>query len=107
MYYVLVIRPLLNPEYLCYNIFMSETITETAPEAAVANPDIEWISKTLPELSAERIKETADFVSFLIEKEHKHKAFVEETLAVIANPDYITCNTAEEVMNAIRNADDD
>ncbi|QWR78106.1 hypothetical protein [Candidatus Magnetomonas plexicatena] len=71
------------------------------------NPDVERIHEMLAALSVERIKEASDFIAFLAEKERKHQAFVEETLAAEAEPDYVICNSAEELMEAIFNADDD
>ncbi len=82
---------------------MSETLIETSHEAAVTNPDIKRINELLAELSPERVKEAADYIAYLAEKERKHKAFVEETLDIIANPDYLTFDTVEEAMEAIRN----
>ncbi|MBF0458259.1 MAG: hypothetical protein HQK99_10230 [Nitrospirae bacterium] len=69
----------------------------------ITNYDIEHIIDTLPELSPERVREVAAFVDFLAERQRKHKVFVDETLAAIAEPDAIVCNTAEEVMEAIMN----
>ncbi|MBF0457612.1 MAG: hypothetical protein HQK99_06935 [Nitrospirae bacterium] len=87
-------------------------MTETAPvaavtTAAVTNPDIERINEILHKLSPERVKEIADFTAFLAEKERKHKAFVEETLAAEQRGEYLIFHTAEEFMDAILNADDD
>ncbi|MBF0520853.1 MAG: hypothetical protein HQK92_14170 [Nitrospirae bacterium] len=79
---------------------MIETVTEL-------NPEIERIKEMLPGLSSERIREVSDFIAFLAEKERKHQAFVEETLAAEADPDYVVCNSAKELMEAILNADDD
>lgn len=84
---------------------MSETITESATVAAVANaavtnPDIERISEILPGLSAECVKEIADFTAFLAEKERKHKAFVGETLAAEANTERYTFNNSKELIQA-------
>ncbi|MBF0464494.1 MAG: hypothetical protein HQK88_09415 [Nitrospirae bacterium] len=79
---------------------MIETVIEV-------NPDVERIQEMLSGLSRERIKEVSDFIAFLAEKERKHQAFVEETLAAEADPDYVVCNSAKELMEAILNADDD
>ncbi|QWR78105.1 hypothetical protein [Candidatus Magnetomonas plexicatena] len=64
------------------------------------NPDVERISEMLAALSVERIKEASDFIAFLAEKERKHQAFVEETLANEKEP-AIRFKTAEEAFNAI------
>lgn len=84
---------------------MSETVVETAAVAssggdAVTNPDIKLITGMLPELSPLHIKEAADFISFLAEKERRHKAFVEETLAAEMEP-ALTFNSAQEAFDAI------
>lgn len=81
---------------------MSETITETAPEAAVTNPDIQRIIEMLPVLTPERIKEAADFIAFLTEKQRKYQAFVEEILAA-EQEESLTFDTVEEAMEAIMN----
>ncbi|QWR78103.1 hypothetical protein [Candidatus Magnetomonas plexicatena] len=67
------------------------------------NPDVERIHEMLAALSVERIKEASDFIAFLVEKERKHQAFVEETLAAEQRGEYYTFETVEEAMDAIRN----
>ncbi|MBF0517900.1 MAG: hypothetical protein HQK97_12475 [Nitrospirae bacterium] len=78
-------------------------MSETIIEAEVRNTDIERISEILQRLSPQRVKEAADYIAYLAEKERKHKAFVEETLDIIANPDDLTFDTVDEAMEAIRN----
>ncbi|KJU85363.1 hypothetical protein MBAV_002446 [Candidatus Magnetobacterium bavaricum] len=39
----------------------------------------------------------------LLEKHLKHQAFIEETLSILENPDYLECDSAEEAMDVIRN----
>ncbi|MBF0457616.1 MAG: hypothetical protein HQK99_06955 [Nitrospirae bacterium] len=85
---------------------MSETITEAAlpvaagTTAAVTNPDIERINGILQVLSPERVKEIADFTAFLAEKERKHKAFVDETLAAEASTERYTFKNSNELIQA-------
>jgi hypothetical protein len=79
---------------------MSETIIEKIPEAVVDNLDIQRIIGMLPELSPERIKEIADFTAYLAEKEHKHKMFVEETLAAATNPEKLTFKNSKALIKA-------
>ena len=67
------------------------------------NPDVERIHEMLTGLSVERIREASDFIAFLAEKERRHKAFVDETLAAEQRGEYYTFETAEEAMDAIRN----
>ncbi|MBF0459099.1 MAG: hypothetical protein HQK99_14510 [Nitrospirae bacterium] len=89
---------------------MSETITDTATETAVTNPDVEHIMEILPALSPERIKEASSFIDYLADRERRHKIFVEETLAAeqrIQRGECLTFNTAEELMDAIVSFKDD
>ncbi|KWT87640.1 hypothetical protein [Candidatus Magnetominusculus xianensis] len=87
---------------------MSETITETASSAidtapAVVGektPDIERIIETLLVLSPERVREAADFIAYLAERERKHKAFVEETLAAEANTEKFVFKNSKELITA-------
>ncbi len=72
-----------------------------APVVAVTNPDIERITATLPELSPERVKEIAEFTSFLAEKERKHKAFIGECIAAEANPERYVFNNSNELIKAV------
>ncbi|MCG6553671.1 MAG: hypothetical protein L7F77_15205 [Candidatus Magnetominusculus sp. LBB02] len=88
---------------------MNETITDTAIESAVKNPDVEHIIEILPVLSPERIKEAASFIDYLADRERRHKIFVEETLAAeerIQRGECLTFNNAEELVDAIVNFDD-
>ncbi|MBF0466434.1 MAG: hypothetical protein HQK88_15030 [Nitrospirae bacterium] len=79
---------------------MSGTIIEKPPEAVLSNPDVERIIEIMPELSPEHIKEAADFIAYLAERERKHKIFVEETLAAAANPEKITFKNSKALIKA-------
>lgn len=68
--------------------------------------EISDIDEILLQLPEERIKEARDFVGYLLEKEKKHKAFVEKVLKAEKEPGII-CNTVEEAMQAIISAPDD
>ncbi|QWR76489.1 hypothetical protein [Candidatus Magnetomonas plexicatena] len=75
-------------------------IIEKPPEAVVKTPDIERIIEMLLALSPERIKEAADFIDYLAERELKHKIFVEETLAAAVNPEKVTFNNSKTLIKA-------
>ncbi len=62
---------------------------------------IEDIKEMLSRLSVNRQQEVCDFVAFLLEKERKHKAFVERVLESENEPT-IVYNSAEEYMQAIQ-----
>ncbi|MBF0520384.1 MAG: hypothetical protein HQK92_11745 [Nitrospirae bacterium] len=79
---------------------MSGTIIEKPPEAVVSNSDIEQIIEMMLKLSPEHIKEAADFIAYLAERERKHKIFVEETLAAAANPEKITFKNSKALIKA-------
>ncbi|MBF0487880.1 MAG: hypothetical protein HQK98_06940 [Nitrospirae bacterium] len=79
---------------------MSDTITETAPEVAVTNPDIERINEMLIGLPAERIAEVVSFTAYLADRERRHKIFVEETLASDANPERYVFNNSKALITA-------
>ncbi|WP_420265131.1 hypothetical protein [Candidatus Magnetominusculus dajiuhuensis] len=90
---------------------MSETITETALATAVTNPDIEHINEMLKDLSPETIAAVVAFIAYQADRERRHKIFVEETLAAaerVERGEYLTFNTADDLVDAIVNfADDD
>ncbi|QWR77175.1 hypothetical protein [Candidatus Magnetomonas plexicatena] len=67
---------------------------------SVATPDIEHIIEVLPELPPERVKEAADFIDYLADRERKHKTFVEETLAAAANPEKVTFENSKALIKA-------
>lgn len=69
--------------------------------------EISEIGEMLLNLSDERLKEVRDFVGYLVEREKKHKAFVERVLKAEQEHDSIICNSVEEAMQAILNAPDD
>ncbi|MBF0564992.1 MAG: hypothetical protein HQK89_07110 [Nitrospirae bacterium] len=79
---------------------MSEMIIEKPSESVVKALDIERIIEMLPDLSPERIKEAADFIDYLADREHKHKIFVEETLAAAANPEKFTFKNSKALIKA-------
>lgn len=59
---------------------------------------IEYIKEMLSRLSEKRLQEVSDFVAFLLEKEQKHKAFVERVLEAEKQPTIIY----ESVDDAVR-----
>jgi hypothetical protein len=67
---------------------------------------IEQITDILSRLPEEKVKETADFVSFLAQKDQKYRAFVERILEIEKEP-IITCTSVEEVIKATLDADGD
>jgi Mn-containing catalase len=69
--------------------------------------EISEIGEMLLNLSDERLKEVRDFVGYLVEREKKHKAFVERVLKAEQEHDSIICNSVEQAMQAILNAPDD
>ncbi|MBF0540827.1 MAG: hypothetical protein HQK91_05190 [Nitrospirae bacterium] len=72
-------------------------------ETIISNPVISEINNMLQGLSEETLIEINHYVSFMTEKERKHKAFVEETLKIEAESDTVTFNSVDEAMDAIRN----
>ena len=69
--------------------------------------EISEIGEMLLNLSDERLKEVRDFVGYLVEREKKHKAFVERVLKAEQEHDSIICNSVEQARQAILNAPDD
>ncbi|MBI5184920.1 MAG: hypothetical protein HZA01_04250 [Nitrospinae bacterium] len=69
---------------------------------AIAN-----IDNLLPQLPEKRLQEILDIVGYFLEKEKKHKAFVERVLKAEQENDSVICNSVEEAMQAIFNAPDD
>ncbi|WP_420264043.1 hypothetical protein [Candidatus Magnetominusculus dajiuhuensis] len=67
------------------------------------NHDIERINEMLKDLSPETITAVIAFIAYHADRERRHNEFVAETLAAEQEPDSIICDTAEEVMEAIRN----
>jgi hypothetical protein len=64
---------------------------------------ISGISERMKVLSEETLREIDHYVSYMTEKERKHKAFVERILKIEAESDTDTFNSAEEAMEALRN----
>jgi hypothetical protein len=65
------------------------------------------INEVVSGLSEQSLLEIIHYASYIAEKERKHKAFVEETLRIEAEDDSITCNSVEEFMEVIHNAEED
>ncbi len=83
-----------------------ETMIIQKPIEQVENPEslkVEVIKEALKELSPPLIDSLHEYVNFLLEKEKKHRAFVERVLNIKANSDTITFDSVEEAMEAIRN----
>ena len=66
--------------------------------------EISEIDEMLQKLSDERLKEVRDFIGYLLEREKKHKKFVERVLKADKEHDSVICNSVEEAMQAILNA---
>lgn len=69
-----------------------------------ATAKIDNLRDMLCHLPQNKVQEVYDFVSYLLEKERKHKAFEKRILEIEKNSDPIRCSSVEEVMEAIRNA---
>ncbi|MBI4689289.1 MAG: hypothetical protein HY754_03335 [Nitrospirae bacterium] len=72
-----------------------------------ATAQIDNLRDMLCHLPKNKLQEVYDFVSYLIEKDRKHRAFIKRVLEIEKNPDTIRCSSVDEVMEAIRNADVD
>ncbi|MCI4626808.1 MAG: hypothetical protein L3V56_12735 [Candidatus Magnetoovum sp. WYHC-5] len=81
---------------------METTIIQNPVEQTEAYK-IEAIKEALKELSPKLIDSLYEYVVFLLEKEKKHKEFVERILVIEANPDYVEFDTAEDLVEAIVN----
>lgn len=68
--------------------------------------EISNINEILIKLPPKRIKEVRDYVSYLLEKEKKHRAMVHRVLEAEKEP-YVECRSAEGVMQAIYQAQDE
>jgi rubrerythrin len=66
--------------------------------------EISEIDEMLQKLSDERLKEVRDFIGYLLEREKRHKKFVERVLKAEKEHDSVICNSVEEAMQAILNA---
>jgi hypothetical protein len=64
---------------------------------------IDNIKEMLTRLSDGALTEVRDFVTFLLEKERKRKAFEERVLKIEQKSDTMVFESAEEAMRAIRN----
>lgn len=71
-------------------------------DMAIAN-----IDNLLSQLPGKRLQEILDIAGYFLEKEKKHKAFVERVLKAEREHDVVECKTPEEFMQAILNAPDD
>ncbi|KJU87693.1 hypothetical protein MBAV_000113 [Candidatus Magnetobacterium bavaricum] len=82
----------------------TNTIEETVEQVQqIHNDKVDAIKEALKELSPPLIDSLNEYVSFLIEKERKHKVFVERILEIEANSDTVIFDSVEEAMEAIRN----
>ncbi|MCI4624928.1 MAG: hypothetical protein L3V56_03105 [Candidatus Magnetoovum sp. WYHC-5] len=79
------------------------TFETTEQEKQIYNDKVEVIKEALKELSPPLIDSLHEYVTFLLEKEKRHRAFVKETLDAAADPDYLEFDSVEEAMEAIRN----
>jgi rubrerythrin len=70
------------------------------------NVAISDIHEMLPKLPARRVREIRDYISFLVEKEKKHKAFAKRVLEAEKEPTTVF-ETIDEAMQAILNAPED
>ncbi|MBF0337908.1 MAG: hypothetical protein HQL05_08750 [Nitrospirae bacterium] len=68
---------------------------------------INHINAMLIDMSEKSLNEISNYVISLRKKEQKHDAFVKRLSEIEANPDYIECNSIDEVMQAIYNIEDD
>ncbi len=64
---------------------------------------VQVINKAIAELSPVLIDALHEYVLFLVERERKHKAFVERVLSAEKESSVI-CNSVDELMQAIDNA---
>lgn len=76
---------------------------ETIAEGTEYAKYVEEIKNTLPDLSPASIGAFYEYVSFLREKDRKHKAFQKRILAIDSQSDTLTFTTAEEALSAIVN----
>ena len=74
--------------------------TETLEET---DTRIEHIKQALSRLSDQSILVLHEHTAFLLDRERKHKAFVEETLKAAHSPDTITFTSADELIEAALN----
>ncbi|MBA4417318.1 MAG: hypothetical protein C0392_05345 [Syntrophus sp. (in: bacteria)] len=70
------------------------------------NVAISDIHDMLPKLPVRRIREVRDYISFLVEKEKKHRTFVKRVLEAEKEPTMVF-ETVNEAMQAILNAPED
>jgi hypothetical protein len=68
--------------------------------------EIDRIKEMLNKLPEDALAEVGDFVTFLLEKEKKRKAFVERVLKTEQEPS-VTFESPEDAMQAILNAPED
>lgn len=68
--------------------------------------EISEIEEMLLKLPARRIQEIRDYISYILDKEKRHRAFVKRVLKAEKEPGIIY-NSVEEAMDAILNAPDD
>lgn len=61
---------------------------------------VKHIKQALSQLSDQSILVLHEHTAFLLDRERKHKAFIEETLKAERNPDTAIFNTADELIEA-------
>ncbi len=76
------------------------TIETTEQEKQICNDKVEVIKEALKELSPPLIDSLHEYVIFLLEKEKKHRAFVERVLDAKKEPT-IQFQSAQEAFQAI------
>lgn len=68
---------------------------------------IDNINELLAKLPEDALAEVRDFTAYLHDRERRRKAFAERILKIERESDTIECNSVEEVMQAILNAEDE
>lgn len=72
-----------------------------------ATAEIEQIKEMLPMLSETALHELRTFTDYLADRERRRKELVVRVLKAEKEPDTVACNSAEEFIQAIENAEDD
>ncbi len=68
---------------------------------------IEYIKEMLPRLSETALHELRAFTDYLADREKRRKALVERVLKAEQEPNTIVCNSPEEFVQAIMDADEE
>lgn len=69
--------------------------------------EIDHIKEMLPALSDTALHELRTFTDYLADRERRRRELVERVKKAEENPDPVTCNSAEEFLQAIESAEDD